>query len=156
MVKISNTEIIGAMVIDLSTVRNLELAQNLQTPKSADCLYGLLNNTVTPMGARLLRSSIMQPLTEAPILDDRLDAVEELAQNMEMYSETRKGGLFYTRQISKLFSILITSLALSAFSDMDKLLTSVRLFDHPIYCERLNQFDHLVGYRACEFVHQVF
>ena len=79
------------MVIDSSTVQNLELIQNLRNPKSSDCLFGLLNNTVTPMGARLLRSSILQPLTETSILEDRLDAVEELSQTEEMFSKTKKG-----------------------------------------------------------------
>ncbi|KAK6516359.1 MutS protein msh4 [Arthrobotrys conoides] len=95
----------GAMVIDFSTVQNLELIQNLRNPKSGDCLFGLLNNTVTPMGGRLLRSSILQPLTDTSILKDRLDAVEELATSEEMFFGTKK--------------------ALQGFGDMDKLLTSL-------------------------------
>ncbi|KAF3315518.1 MutS protein msh4 [Orbilia oligospora] len=95
----------GAMVIDFSTVQNLELVQNLRNPKSGDCLFGLLNNTVTPMGGRLLRTSILQPLTDTSILDDRLDAVEELATSEEMFFGTKK--------------------ALQGFGDMDRLLTSL-------------------------------
>ncbi|KAF3107181.1 MutS protein msh4 [Orbilia oligospora] len=95
----------GAMVIDFSTVQNLELIQNLRNPKSGDCLFGLLNNTVTPMGGRLLRSSILQPLTDTSILDDRLDAVEELATSEEMFFGTKK--------------------ALQGFGDMNRLLTSL-------------------------------
>ncbi|KAK6538181.1 MutS protein msh4 [Orbilia ellipsospora] len=95
----------GAMIADCSTVQNLELIRNLRNSKSGDCLYGLLNNTVTPMGARLLRSSILQPLTDVNILEDRLDAVEELTTNEEMFQATKK--------------------ALQAFSDMDRLLTSL-------------------------------
>ncbi|KAF3282769.1 MutS protein msh4 [Orbilia oligospora] len=95
----------GAMVIDFSTVQNLELIQNLRNPKSGDCLFGLLNNTVTPMGGRLLRTSILQPLTDTSILDDRLDAVEELATSEEMFFGTKK--------------------ALQGFGDMDRLLTSL-------------------------------
>ncbi|KAK6344025.1 MutS protein msh4 [Orbilia brochopaga] len=95
----------GMMIIDYSTVRNLELIQNLRNPKSGDCLYGLLNRTVTPMGARLLRSSILQPLTDQAVLEDRLDAVQEMVSSQEMFHATKK--------------------ALQAFSDMDKLLTSL-------------------------------
>ncbi|EGX51074.1 hypothetical protein AOL_s00054g810 [Orbilia oligospora ATCC 24927] len=95
----------GAMVIDFSTVQNLELIQNLRNPKSGDCLFGLLNNTITPMGGRLLRTSILQPLTDTSILDDRLDAVEELATSEEMFFGTKK--------------------ALQGFGDMDRLLTSL-------------------------------
>ncbi|RVD81059.1 uncharacterized protein DFL_008937 [Arthrobotrys flagrans] len=95
----------GAMVIDFSTVKNLELIQNLRNPKSGDCLFGLLNNTVTPMGGRLLRSSILQPLTDTSILEGRLDAVEELATSEEMFFGIKK--------------------ALQGFGDMDRLLTSL-------------------------------
>lgn len=38
------------MLIDSSTVYNLELIQNVQNPQSTDSLFGLLNNTLTPMG----------------------------------------------------------------------------------------------------------
>ena len=40
----------GSMLIDSSTVYNLELIQNIQNPQSTDSLFGLLNNTLTQMG----------------------------------------------------------------------------------------------------------
>ena len=48
-------------VPDAATVTNLELLQNLRDPKSDHTLYGILNFTKTPGGARLLRSNILQP-----------------------------------------------------------------------------------------------
>ena len=51
----------GTMIIDFLSVRNLELVQNLQNPKSSQCLYGVLDHCHTPMGKRLLRASILQP-----------------------------------------------------------------------------------------------
>ncbi|KAF3099838.1 MutS protein msh4 [Orbilia oligospora] len=63
------------------------------------------SSEVTPMGGRLLRSSILQPLTDTSILDDRLDAVEELATSEEMFFGTKK--------------------ALQGFGDMNRLLTSL-------------------------------
>lgn len=41
---------------------NLELIQNAIDPRSKHSLYGLLNQTQTPGGARLLRSSILTPV----------------------------------------------------------------------------------------------
>ena len=79
------------MTIDLSTIRSLELIQNLQNPKSKDCLFGLLNQTLTPMGARLLRSNLLQPLTEKRFLEARYDALEELANHEEMFFSVRQG-----------------------------------------------------------------
>ncbi|RPA93986.1 hypothetical protein L873DRAFT_1837804 [Choiromyces venosus 120613-1] len=95
----------GSMLIDFSTVHSLELIQNLQNPKSTDCLFGLLNNTLTAMGARLLRASILQPLTDLSTLNARLDAVEEFTQHEEMFFQARQ--------------------ALKPFLDMDRLLTAL-------------------------------
>ena len=81
----------GSMMIDLSTIHALELIQNLQNPKSKDCLFGLLNQTLTPMGARLLRSNLLQPLTEKRFLEVRYDALEELASNEELFFAVRQG-----------------------------------------------------------------
>ena len=46
---------------DVVTSRNLELLVNLRDPHSQHTLFGVLNFTKTPPGARLLRSSILQP-----------------------------------------------------------------------------------------------
>lgn len=97
----------GSMMIDLSTIHSLELVQNLHHAKSRDCLFGLLNETLTPMGARLLRSNILQPLTDPEILHTRYDALEELSTKEEMF--------FAVRQ------------ALKPFRDADKMLTQLIL-----------------------------
>lgn len=80
------------MMIDLSTISSLELIQNLQNPKSRDCLYGLLNQTLTPMGARLLKSQILQPLTDSEMLEKRYDALEELATREDVFFAVRQGS----------------------------------------------------------------
>ena len=80
-----------SMMIDLSTIRSLELIQNIQNAKSKDCLFGLMNETQTPMGARLLRSSILQPSTSESVLNLRYDSLDELAMREEMFFATRQG-----------------------------------------------------------------
>ncbi len=80
------------IMIDISTIQSLELVRNLKDFKSKSSLYGLLNTTLTPMGARMLRNNIVQPstLTE-PFLTPRYDAVEELMAGEEMFNLIRKG-----------------------------------------------------------------
>lgn len=95
------------MMADLSTIRSLELVQNLTNSKSKDCLFGLLNATLTPMGDRLLRSNILQPLTNEDTLSTRYDALEELSTKEEMF--------FAVRQ------------ALKTFLDVDRILTQLIL-----------------------------
>jgi DNA mismatch repair protein MSH4 len=81
----------GSMMIDVSTIHSLELVQNLHNPKSKDCLFGLLNETLTPMGARLLRNNVLQPLTDADVLTTRYAAVEDLTTREEMFFGVRAG-----------------------------------------------------------------
>ena len=84
----------GSMLIDVSTVASLELIQNLHDAKSKACLFGLLNQTQTIMGARLLRNNILQPLTEEPALNSRFDALEELTTREEIFFGIRAGLLY--------------------------------------------------------------
>jgi DNA mismatch repair protein MSH4 len=78
------------MLIDLSTIRSLELIQNLQNAKSKDCLFGLMNETLTRMGSRLLRSSILQPSTQSDVLIQRYDALDELSNREDMFFHIRR------------------------------------------------------------------
>ena len=78
------------MMIDLSTIQSLELIQNITNVKSKDCLFGLINETLTPMGSRILRSNILQPSTNEDLLKHRWDAVDELTANEDMFFDTRR------------------------------------------------------------------
>lgn len=69
------------MVLDQFTRRNLELVETIRTRKMRGSLLGILDRTVTPMGARLLRTWLNQPLLELNRLNARLDAVEALVSS---------------------------------------------------------------------------
>ena len=79
-------------MIDLSTISSLELIQNLQNTKSRDSLYGLLNENLTSMGARFLRSNILQPSTDAEKIRKRHEALSELTAKEEMFFAVRSGN----------------------------------------------------------------
>ncbi|KAE8448296.1 hypothetical protein EG329_009540 [Mollisiaceae sp. DMI_Dod_QoI] len=96
----------GSMMIDLSTIQSLELIQNIQNAKSKDCLFGVMNETLTPMGARLLRSNILQPSTQEAVLQQRYNAVQELSSKEDMFYQTRL-GLKSIQDIEKLLTRLI-------------------------------------------------
>lgn len=81
-------------MIDVSTIQSLELIQNLHNAKSKDCLFGLLNETLTPMGSRMLRSNILEPSCQVEnILIPRYDALDELTIKEDMFFEIRKGQI---------------------------------------------------------------
>ncbi|KAF8939155.1 MutS protein msh4 [Dissophora ornata] len=94
----------GSMVLDCATAKNLELTVNLSSQNEKETLFGILNETMTPMGARLLRSNILQPLTDERTISTRLDCVQELSQVEET---------FYALKSS-----------LKALNDVDHLITS--------------------------------
>lgn len=109
------------MMIDISAIQSLEIMQNQRKPKSRDCLFGLLNHTVTPMGSRTLRSNILQPPTRHDsFIYPRYEALEELTANEEMFREIRKGIL---EGLSSQSVMRSPWLALKLFQDVEKLLT---------------------------------
>jgi DNA mismatch repair protein MutS len=66
----------GAMLLDRATRHNLDL---LESPGGSGLsLVGVLDRTGTPMGARLLRAWLGQPLLDMARINERLDAVERL------------------------------------------------------------------------------
>ncbi|GAB5367442.1 hypothetical protein AAMO2058_001230500 [Amorphochlora amoebiformis] len=75
----------GRMKIDSLTVRKLELVR-CNLPKKflrarklkKTSLFEVLNYCSTPMGARLLRSSILQPFNDMATIQARLDTIEKL------------------------------------------------------------------------------
>lgn len=68
------------MVLDSTTQRNLELTESLQGGRK-NTLLETLDVTHTPMGGRLLRQWIKQPLLSSEEIAHRQDAVEALVSN---------------------------------------------------------------------------
>jgi DNA mismatch repair protein MutS len=68
-----------ALVLDATTVRNLELVEPLFAGESKEStLLYVLDRTRTGMGGRLLRRRMLAPSIDAAEIDARLDAVAEL------------------------------------------------------------------------------
>ena len=70
------------LTLDYTTLRHLEILepQHHDAPRNAS-LYGALNKTTTPMGARLLRNWLSQPLAKVEPIQQRQDAVETFINN---------------------------------------------------------------------------
>lgn len=78
------------LMMDISTRRNLELVTPLRAGGSKKhTLFGLLNATKTPMGARELKGWIEQPLQSVKEINARLNAVDELFTNVLLRDELR-------------------------------------------------------------------
>ncbi len=68
----------GYMELDYTSLRSLELTENLRFGEKKGSLLWVLDKTKTPMGARLLRSWVQRPLLNPAQIKRRLSAVSEL------------------------------------------------------------------------------
>jgi DNA mismatch repair protein MutS len=83
------------MVLDQFTRRNLELTETIRSRQAKGSLLGILDRTLTAMGARLLRSWINQPLLEISRLNARLDAVDALTKDETLRIELGEAPKHY-------------------------------------------------------------
>lgn len=78
------------LVVDTYTLRNLEITRNLRDGGKKDTLLAVLDFTETAMGSRLLKKWLEYPLLSIVAIDRRLDAVEELTQNIALRGNISK------------------------------------------------------------------
>jgi DNA mismatch repair protein MutS len=81
----------AALVLDATTVRNLELVEPLFAGESKEwTLLHVLDRTRTGMGGRLLRRRLLAPSIDVTEIEARLDAVEELLKAPILRSDLGK------------------------------------------------------------------
>lgn len=86
-----NTYSIGQrMALDKATIKNLELTETLFEKKLRGSLLGVLDKTHTAMGSRKLKQWIKEPLNDVSGICERLDAVEELLDNILMRNNIKE------------------------------------------------------------------
>ena len=89
--KISTIRQASHMFLDAATQRNLELTHNSRDGSAEGTLLWAVDETLTPMGGRLIRSSILRPMTDMDRIQERLDAVEYLTEDFELLEAVRTG-----------------------------------------------------------------
>lgn len=80
--KISVRSSSNKMLLDFSTLRNLELIKNIRDQSSRGTLLSVLDQTLTPLGARLIRKWLKEPLLNVSAINQRLQAIKELNQQI--------------------------------------------------------------------------
>lgn len=75
--KLTPFSIADHIVLDPSTKRNLEITASIDGPEEGS-LFAVLDRTKTPMGGRLLKRWISQPLNALEPIRRRLEAVDEI------------------------------------------------------------------------------
>ncbi len=73
--------------LDRFTVRNLELFGS--SHDNGKCLIDIIDDTVTPMGSRLLKRWLALPLKQLDLINERLEVVSYFTTNTELKSQLR-------------------------------------------------------------------
>lgn len=141
------------MHLDGTTIRNLELLkpllvnEHVSSPKPTT-LLSVLDRTATAMGSRLLRQWLVRPLLHDDQIRQRLDAVEELKDHMQVRTAIRT-ALREVQDIARLGSRIVLGLAgprellalkqsLSALPEIGVQLTPLR---SPLLCQVRTSWD---------------
>ncbi|NQT83683.1 DNA mismatch repair protein MutS [bacterium] len=77
------------MLLDPTSLRNLEILDSARKGQQSETLLSVMDETLTPMGGRLLWQWIRQPLIDSIEIRNRQDGVEELVQHQNRYSNLR-------------------------------------------------------------------
>ena len=77
------------MLLDYTSVRNLELVRSVTNASEENTLYSVANRCCTTSGARRLRNSLVRPFKTRNKIELRLGAVAELVRNRETSFQIR-------------------------------------------------------------------
>lgn len=89
------------MDLDPFTVASLELIKPLHEGQEQGTLLHVLDSTVTSMGRRRLRRSILAPSTDRAVVEARLDAVEALTRE-DLLQQELQGALKEVHDLERL------------------------------------------------------
>ncbi len=89
-------------LLDRSTIINLELFSTIHNQEKKGSLIYHLDQTITPMGARMLRQWLIRPLRKKDKILKRLETVKELINNRQTKNKIRE----LLKQVSDLERIL--------------------------------------------------
>ncbi|KAG7664878.1 MSH4 [[Candida] subhashii] len=116
------------MLIDTFSIRDLELIDSISDKGTS--LFSFLNHSVTKMGKRILRASILQPLTDVPSIKLRLETVQELISNEDILISIRT-------QLKK-------------FHDMEKIVGAfLEMDEDAIVFNRDQRLNNLILFKGC-------
>jgi DNA mismatch repair protein MutS len=80
----------STLEIDEASRRSLEITRTIREGRREGSLFGVLDQTVTAMGSRLLADWLANPLADRGAIEWRLDGVEELVAEPGLASELRE------------------------------------------------------------------
>ncbi len=100
--KINKHQTDNRVLLDKTTQQSLELTQTMRAHDREGSLLGVIDQTKTPMGARMLREWIISPLRVSSEIKRRQTGVKELCENSALRREVRAilGEIYDVERIS--------------------------------------------------------
>ena len=87
--KITPTSNAGIMNLDIYTVKNLEIFNSLSSPGKHGTLIDCIDSTLTSGGGRLLRSWLINPITDIKKINLRSSVTEDFVSNNKVLDKVR-------------------------------------------------------------------
>lgn len=133
--KLSRLDLGETMTLDVQTKRNLEILYTLQDGSRDGTLISILDKTLTPMGARLLKKWMTRPLRNLSLIHQRLDAVAELVADSHRRA-TLRDALHRLCDLERILSRIATGRA----TPRDLLILAHSLAQVPLFQQHLSAF----------------
>ncbi|WP_048569499.1 DNA mismatch repair protein MutS [Clostridium cylindrosporum] len=106
VLKVERYDLENYMMLDSTSRKNLELTETIRGKSKKGSLIGALDKTKTPMGGRLLRKWIEEPLVKIDEINLRLEVVEEFIDNLNAAGDFKEflSGVYDIERITSKIS----------------------------------------------------
>ncbi len=135
------------LVLDENALKNLEILRTSHDGRRGGSLLGVMDQTVTGPGARLLRKMLTRPLQKPPEIEQRLDLVQELIEESLLRGRIRT-NLRQVRDIERILSRFSTGTA----GPRDAVALSQTLEEIPEIMELLSELNSDLGESVCRMI----
>ena len=135
------------LVLDENALKNLEILRTSHDGRRNESLLGVMDQSVTGQGARLLREMLTRPLQKVTEIERRLDLVQELIEEPLLRGKIRTN----LKQICDIERVLSRFSAGTA-GPRDAVALSQTLAQIPDIMELLSQLNSDLGESACRMI----
>ncbi|GAB6117728.1 DNA mismatch repair protein MutS [Thermoanaerobacter brockii subsp. lactiethylicus] len=133
------------MGLDSNAIKNLEILESNKNKSKKGSLLGVLDKTVTPMGGRLLKKWLEEPLLNKEHIDARLQAVEELFNDYKNRQDLKQ-------LLNKIYDLerLASKIVYQSINPKDFISIKLSLQNLPYIKEILEKFNSRLLKEICE------
>ena len=90
------------LILHNNAIYQLNIVSLGRKEKGITCLFDVIDNTSTPMGRRLLKKTLLNPIADVSILSQEYDKIEKMDVEIDWYEDKLKGIIDVERYHRKL------------------------------------------------------